>query len=104
MGYPESSETNLCALGSPCWMEICRNAENLLERSRYPELRRVCCDVHEGALRLRGFLPSNFLKQMAQVEVAAVEGVSAMINEIEVPIPDRDKEFDFDLSGELIDR
>jgi osmotically-inducible protein OsmY len=104
MSYPESSETTVGLLSSSCWTEIRRKAEYLLERSRHPELRRVCCDVQQGVLRLRGLLPSHFLKQMAQVEVAAIEGVRALINDIEVSNPDRHREFGFDLSGDLLER
>jgi hypothetical protein len=38
-------------------------------------------------LRLRGHLPSHYLKQVAMARAAEVEGVRAIVNEIEVVRP-----------------
>jgi osmotically-inducible protein OsmY len=42
------------------------------------------CDYHEGALILRGDVPSYFLKQLAQEAVRGVEGVEEIVNRIQV--------------------
>ena len=62
-------------------------AERRLRRSGYLALRDVSCDACAGVVRLRGRLPSYYLKQMAQAVVAEVEGVRRVINLIEVVAP-----------------
>ena len=59
-------------------------AEDRLRRSGYLALRDVACEVLGGVARLRGRLPSHYLKQVAQAIVAEVEGVIVVSNEIEV--------------------
>jgi hypothetical protein len=44
----------------------------------------VACQYHDGVLTLGGCLPSYYLKQLAQVVVAPIEGVRLVVNEIEV--------------------
>ncbi|MBV9123273.1 MAG: BON domain-containing protein [Planctomycetes bacterium] len=58
-------------------------AQNRLRNNPYLALKRVSCDYQEGALTLRGRLPSYFLKQMAQAVISPLEGVQ-IINQIEV--------------------
>jgi osmotically-inducible protein OsmY len=43
--------------------------------------------LRDGVLRLRGHLPSHYLKQIALAAVAEVEGVRTIVNEIEVRRP-----------------
>jgi osmotically-inducible protein OsmY len=62
-------------------------AEQRLRSSPYLALRSVCCDEQDGALILRGSLPTYYLKQMAQAIVARVEGVEQVTNQIEVRAP-----------------
>ena len=64
--------------------------EGCLERSGYSALRRVRCEFRDGVLRLRGRLPSHYLKQIAMAAVAEAEGVRTIINEIEVVRPSGD--------------
>jgi hypothetical protein len=63
---------------------IDREAECRLRRSGYLALRDVSCDVRAGVVRLRGRLPTYYLKQVAQAVVAEVEGVRRIINLIDV--------------------
>jgi hypothetical protein len=65
-----------------------------LERRGYSALRRVRCDLRDGVPRLRGHLPSHYLKLIALAVVAEVEGVRAIVNEIEVRPPTRDQAAD----------
>ena len=67
----------------PSRMEIADLAQNRLRNNPYLALKRVSCDYQEGALTLRGRLPSYFLKQMAQAVISPLEGVQ-IINQIEV--------------------
>ena len=62
-------------------------AESRLRRSGYLALRDVSCDVQGGTARLRGHLPTYYLKQMAQATVTQVEGVRRVVNLIEVIVP-----------------
>lgn len=55
-----------------------------LQASSYPSIRKVLCVYEEGVLLLRGRLPTFFLKQMAQIAVADIEGVKQVVNQIEV--------------------
>jgi carbon storage regulator len=59
-------------------------AEDRLGRSGYLALRDIACEVREGVARLRGRLPTQYLEQVAQAIVAAVEGVMGVMNQIEV--------------------
>jgi osmotically-inducible protein OsmY len=63
------------------------DVESRLRRSGYLALRDVTCEVQAGIARLRGRLPSYYLKQMAQAIVADVEGVRRVVNLIEVVVP-----------------
>ncbi|GEM_PF-967503 len=59
-------------------------AEDRLRRSGYLALRDISCEVREGVARLRGRLPTHYLKQVAQAIVAEVEGVVVVMNQIKV--------------------
>jgi osmotically-inducible protein OsmY len=67
-------------------------AQDRLERSGYSILSRVRCECYDGVLRLSGLLPSHYLKQVAMARAAEVEGVRAIVNEIEVVSPPADGE------------
>ena len=47
-------------------------------------IQRIWCDFDAGKLFLRGQVPSFYYKQLAQEAVARLEGVSQVVNEIEV--------------------
>jgi osmotically-inducible protein OsmY len=55
-----------------------------LRRSGYQALQAVTCEFHEGTARIRGHLPTFYLKQIAQEIVCAVVGVRSVVNQIEV--------------------
>jgi osmotically-inducible protein OsmY len=61
-----------------------RQARDRLAQSPYAVLGRVAISYHRGALMLRGCLPSDDLKQVAQELVSRGDGVKAVVNEIEV--------------------
>jgi osmotically-inducible protein OsmY len=67
-----------------CGPPINKWAEDRLSNSRYSALGRVACSYRDGVLMLRGFLPSHYLKQVAQELVCQIEGVDAVVNRIEV--------------------
>jgi osmotically-inducible protein OsmY len=62
------------------------SVEERLGASGYLALRRIRCDCEceGGVLCLRGCVPSQYLKQVAQTIAAAVEGVRRVDNRIEV--------------------
>lgn len=55
-----------------------------LRSSPYRALRAISCDCSHGVLLLSGRLASFYYKQLAQEAVARVDGVSAVVNRIEV--------------------
>lgn len=68
---------------------IAEGAESRLRGNSYLALKNVSCEFREGVLTLRGCLPTYYLKQMAQTEVAHLAGVQRIVNEIEVVAPGR---------------
>jgi osmotically-inducible protein OsmY len=60
------------------------SVEQRLGASGYLALRRIDCECEGGVLCLRGCVPSQYLKQVAQAIAAAVEGVRRVDNQIEV--------------------
>ncbi len=69
--------------------ELVELAENRLRGNSYLSLKNISCEFHEGALILRGCVPSYYLKQVAQMAVTPMEGVSRIVNQIEVVAPRR---------------
>lgn len=61
-----------------------RRASRQLQKSPYPEVRRVKCEFHEGLLFLHGRVPSYYLKQLAQTAVFHMDGVDEVHNQLEV--------------------
>jgi osmotically-inducible protein OsmY len=83
-GHPRSE-----VLTPPPGRRIEREAEDRLRRRGYLALWDVSCDARDGVVRLRGRVPSYYLKQVAQAEAAEVEGVRRVVNRIEVTAPSR---------------
>jgi carbon storage regulator len=50
----------------------------------YLALRDVSCDVHAGRVHLHGYLPTHYLKQVAQEAASEVSGVREVHNHIRV--------------------
>jgi osmotically-inducible protein OsmY len=68
-------------------VDDCRIAEaatECLRASPYTVMRRVSCECRHGILFLKGHLFSFHEKQVAQESVARVNGVTQVVNEIEV--------------------
>jgi len=68
--------------------EIAERAENHLRRNGYFALKNISCEYSEGVLTLTGWLPTYYLKQVAQTTVACLEGVERIENRIEVVPPE----------------
>ncbi len=47
-------------------------------------VQRIWCEYDGRQLYLRGQVPSFYLKQLAQTAVSGLDGVSQVVNEIEV--------------------
>ena len=64
---------------------LAQEARNRLRQAPYGTLRHVSCESNEaGLLLLHGRLPTFFHKQVAQEMVLDLEGVTQVINRIEV--------------------
>jgi osmotically-inducible protein OsmY len=62
-------------------------AEAAMERLRdspYNAIRQVSCECKHGVLFLRGRVFSFHEKQMAQEAVARIDGVTQVVNEVQV--------------------
>jgi osmotically-inducible protein OsmY len=69
---------------------VATRARDRLAHCGYAELARVQVSYRQGTLMLRGRLTSQYLKQVAQELVCRIEGVSGVVNQIEVrPTADR---------------
>ena len=55
-----------------------------LRDSPYKAMRRISCECEHGVLFLRGRLFSFHEKQVAQETVAGIDGVTQVVNEVEV--------------------
>jgi hypothetical protein len=56
-----------------------------LQRSSYPEIRQVVCEVHDNVLRLRGSVPTYFHKQVAQASLMKrISGSPRIENQLKV--------------------
>ena len=52
--------------------------------SPYQDMRRISCECKHGVLFLQGRLFSFYEKQVAQETVARIDGVTQVVNEVEV--------------------
>ena len=55
-----------------------------LQLSPYRAIRRCSCTFDGETLRLQGQVPTYHYKQLAQVALAGMQGVHAIVNDIEV--------------------
>ena len=63
---------------------IAAMAMERLRDSPYKAMRRVSCECKHGVLFLRGRLFSFHEKQVAQETVARIDGVTQVVNDVEV--------------------
>ena len=63
---------------------LARQVESRLRESRYASLQDVICEECDGAFRLRGSLPSHYLKQLALEAARTLAGARPIVNEIQV--------------------
>ena len=65
-------------------MSIVERAKALLLGSSHQPLRSVSCVYHGGVLRLRGWVPNFYLKQVAQSLLLSMEEAPRVQNELVV--------------------
>ena len=63
---------------------IAEAARKCLRDSRYGPFGWLSCECDDGVLLLRGHLSTFYLKQHVQEAVARVDGVTQVLNEIQV--------------------
>ncbi len=63
---------------------IAEVATGRLRDSPYEAMRRVSCECKHGVLFLRGRVFSFHEKQLAQEAVARIDGVTQVVNDVEV--------------------
>lgn len=64
--------------------DVVFQAQQRLRAVPYASSRLLRCEYRQGLLILRGQVESYYEKQLAQEAVAGLEGVSQVVNEIEV--------------------
>ena len=62
-------------------------ARGRLGQSPYFALRGIECACRDGVVTLRRCLPSHYLKQITQETLASIDGITALVNDIEVIAP-----------------
>lgn len=75
---------NASAMAAGVVEELCLRVERRLRSNSFLSLRSVTCEVQQGRLTLRGQVPTYYLKQLAQVVAAQVEGAEELVNAIDV--------------------
>jgi osmotically-inducible protein OsmY len=63
---------------------IAEVAMERLQDSPFTVLRRISCECKNGVLFLRGRLFSFYEKQVAQETMVGIDGVTQVVNEVEV--------------------
>ena len=66
------------------WDEVAVAAQHSLRSCQNFELKRLLCEVENGAIILRGQVSSYYLKQLAQEAVRSLAGVHRVANRLEV--------------------
>jgi len=59
-------------------------AKDRILHQSHLSVQRIWCEYKGKRLYLRGQVPSFYLKQLAQTAVSGLDGVSQVVNEIEV--------------------
>lgn len=67
-----------------CSQDVEKAASDRLRETSFLPRSRVSCEYLAGVLLLRGRLSSYYHKQVAQEVVKGLEGVTHVVNEIEV--------------------
>ena len=57
---------------------------SVLQKNSHLNISSLSCETNEGRVVLRGVVPSYFEKQMAQESLRTLEGISEILNELEV--------------------
>jgi osmotically-inducible protein OsmY len=63
---------------------IAAAARDRLLQQPHLAVQRIWCELNGRTLFLYGHVPSFYLKQLAQTAVAGLDGVTQVVNEIEV--------------------
>ncbi len=64
--------------------QIAAQAKDLIRHQPHLSVQRIWCEYNGRRLYLRGQVPTFYLKQLAQTAVSGLDGVSQVVNEIEV--------------------
>ncbi|SMP61605.1 BON domain-containing protein [Neorhodopirellula lusitana] len=66
------------------WDPIQTRVQEVLDAASYTELQQISCERRRGIVFLSGDVSSEFMKQLAQESIRDVEGVSHLVNAIQV--------------------
>jgi osmotically-inducible protein OsmY len=65
-------------------MGVCRRVRQRYEECPYRALQQLSASLDRGVLTLRGRVGSFYMKQLAQTIAQQVDGVTAVVNHVEV--------------------
>jgi osmotically-inducible protein OsmY len=71
-------------VSQPHGCDVVEQAQERLRAFHYYSFRHLHCEYRQGVLILRGQVESYYEKQLAQEAVARLEGVTQVVNELEV--------------------
>jgi osmotically-inducible protein OsmY len=83
---PESARRRVSPITADfrCPHEMRSEVAACLQKTGHLFSRAVSCEYDQGVLVLRGRVPSFYLKQLAQERVTSLDGISKVVNQIEV--------------------
>ena len=84
---PTKTIAQTILLKAPAQGTIARDALRFFRSSNYSELRTIQCESRYDVLILRGQVSTFFMKQLAQERIRSMEGVRAVINDLQVVDP-----------------
>jgi len=84
---PTKTRAQTILLKAPAQGTIARDALRFFRSSNYSELRTIQCESRDDVLILRGQVSTFFMKQLAQERIRSMEGVRAVINDLQVVDP-----------------
>jgi osmotically-inducible protein OsmY len=84
---PTKARAQTIRLKAPAHGTIARDALRVFRSSSYSELRNIQCESRDDVLILRGQVSTFYMKQLAQERIRSMEGVRAVINDLQVVDP-----------------
>lgn len=79
---PRIQEFRIINVAAECDEMLCEQVMRALFHANFVGLHEIDVTVRDGKARLSGFVPTYYLKQLAQTAVASVNGITHIENNI----------------------